>query len=357
MSAGINTPFAIAYGTISLVLAVLITASVVSAAVVGSYRRIGVLKSIGFTPAQVAATYLAQIGVPALAGVIAGTALGNYWVVPLLNGGSGPHVEVPLWINLALPLGLLTLAGLAAAAPALRAGRLSAAAAITAGQAPRAGHGYAAHRLAGRLALPRPVSIGLAAPFTRVARSAVSAGAVTFGLAAVVLAVGLDSSIHKIIVASTEPSNTVLVGRGVPPHVLALTPSQQRAIASALRAQPGTLGTLTEAAGIASVPGAGSHLPVTAFSGDAAGLGWDVTKGSWYTGPAQVVVNTAAPGTARLSVGQTIRLITAGKTVTAKITGEVYAPNPQRRWALCSPASRPSSTPASTYPSPGTWPR
>ncbi len=124
MSAGINTPFAIAYGAISLVLAVLITASVVSAAVVASYRRIGVLKSIGFTPAQVAATYLAQIGVPALAGVIAGTALGNYWVVPLLNGGSGPHVEVPLWINLALPLGLLALAGLAAAAPALRAGCL-----------------------------------------------------------------------------------------------------------------------------------------------------------------------------------------------------------------------------------------
>ena len=57
-----------AFGIIGLVLAVLITASVVSAAVVAGYRRIGVLKSIGFTPAQVAATYLAQLGVPALAG-------------------------------------------------------------------------------------------------------------------------------------------------------------------------------------------------------------------------------------------------------------------------------------------------
>lgn len=65
---GINTPFVVAFAVIALVLAVLITASVVAAAVLASYRRIGVLKSVGFTPAQVTATYLAQIGLPALAG-------------------------------------------------------------------------------------------------------------------------------------------------------------------------------------------------------------------------------------------------------------------------------------------------
>ena len=74
-----------------------------------------------------------------------------------MNGGPGPHVGVPLWINLTVPLGMLALTMLAALVPALRAGRLSAVAAIAAGQAPRAGHGYGVHRLAGRLALPRPV--------------------------------------------------------------------------------------------------------------------------------------------------------------------------------------------------------
>ena len=87
-SQGINTPFVVAFAVIGLVLAVLITASVVSAAVVASYRRIGVLKSIGFTPAQVTAAYLAQIGVPALAGAVAGTALGDWQVLPLINGGN-----------------------------------------------------------------------------------------------------------------------------------------------------------------------------------------------------------------------------------------------------------------------------
>ncbi len=55
----VNTPFVLAFAVLGLVLAVLITANVVSAAVIASYRRIGVLKSIGFTPAQITAAYLA----------------------------------------------------------------------------------------------------------------------------------------------------------------------------------------------------------------------------------------------------------------------------------------------------------
>ena len=326
---GLNTPFAVAFGFIGLVLAVLIAASVASAAVVAGYRRIGVLKSIGFTPAQVAATYLGQLGMPALAGAIAGTALGNYWVVPLLTyGGPGPNVGVALWVNLTIPLGMLALVMLAALVPALRAGRRSAIAAIAAGQAPRAGHGYGVHRLAGRLNLPRPVSIGLAAPFTRPARSAVTLAAVTFGLTAVVLATGLDTSIAKINAGANQAQQTQDVETGMPPGKQPLTTRQQRAIAAALRAQPGTQSYLAVASGEASVPGVGSRVPVTAFGGNAAVIGWDITSGTWYTGPGQVVVNIAHPGTAGLTVGQIIRMTMGGKQIRAKITGLVYAPGP-----------------------------
>jgi len=325
---GLNTPFAVAFGIIGLVLAVLIAASVAGAAVVAGYRRIGILKSIGFTPAQVAAAYLAQLGIPALAGAVAGTVLGNYWVVPLLNGGPGPHVAVPPWINLTVPLGMLALVMLAALAPALRAGQLSAVAAIAAGQAPRTGRGYSAHRLAGRLALPRPVSIGLAAPFTRPARSVVTLAAVTFGLAAVVLATGLDTSIAKINAGASETQQTQVIETGMPPGSQPLTPRQQQVIAAALRAQHGTQSYLAVASGEASVPSLGSHVPVTAFGGNAAVLSWDITSGTWYTRPGQVVVNIAHPGTAGLAVGQTIRMTIGGRQITANITGEVYAPSP-----------------------------
>ena len=105
-----------------------------------------------------------------------------------------------------------------------------------------------------------------------------------------------------------------------------------------------------------STPGVGPRVPVTAFQGDAAGLGWDITSGTWFTRPGQVVVNTAQPGTAHLAVGQTIHITVDGKTLTAQITGEVYAPGPPRWSAPCSPASRPSQTRAFTFPSSGTRP-
>jgi len=324
---GLNTPFVVAFGIIGLVLAVLITANIVSAAVAAGYRRIGVLKSIGFTPMQVAAAYLAQIGLPALAGAVAGTALGDRWVAPMLGGGPDTAVGVPLWINLTVPLVLLALTGLATLVPAVRAGRLSAVQAAAAGQAPRAGHGYGVHRLAGQLMLPRPVSIGLAAPFTRPARSAATLAAVAAGLTAVILAVGLYSSIDTADAATVQSVQTVLVDAGHLQGGQALTASQQQTIVSAVRATPGTLGYVAEATGTFSAAGAGS-LDVSAYSGDAAALGWDITSGAWYDGPGQVVVNTARAGTAGLTAGMVIQMAAGGKTVTARVTGQVYAPGP-----------------------------
>jgi hypothetical protein len=203
MAHGIHASSAGPFALMALLLAAVIVASVAAAAVTAGYRRIGVLKSIGFTPAQIAVTYLTQLGIPALAGALAGTALGGRWVLPLIQERSlfRVTVAIPVWINIAVPAGMLTLTGLAALVPAVRAGRLRAVQAITAGQAPGAGPGPAAHRLAGRLPLPRPVTAGLAAPFTRPARSAATLVTITVGLTAAVLAVGLDSQITRIVLS------------------------------------------------------------------------------------------------------------------------------------------------------------
>ena len=329
----VNTSFVVAFALIGLVLAVLIVANVVSGAVVASYRRIGVLKSIGFTPAQVTSAYLAQVGVPALAGCAAGAALGNWWVLPTLNNSAGAfhvaHQTVPLWINVTVPLGMCTLVGLAALIPAVRAGRLSAVQAIAAGQAPRAGHGYAAHRLAGRLALPRPVTIGLAAPFSRPARSAATLAAITFGLAAVVLAVGLDASLAKVNQSSAQGLGQVQIdpaGRGQ-----TFTSSQDKTITAALRTQPGTLRYAAEADLIpfpgahptVSVSGLG-QIAVTAYNGDSGWLGWNLVSGYWYHGPGEVDVNSAFLTQTGLKIGNTVTLTLSGKAIMARIVGQVF---------------------------------
>jgi putative ABC transport system permease protein len=341
---GINTPFVVAFTLIALVLAVLIVASVVSGAVVAGYRRIGVLKSIGFTPLQVAVAYTAQIGVPALAGVAAGTVAGNLWVTPMLNFGANLFKagaqHVPLWINLAVPAGMCVLAGLAALVPALRAGRLSAVQAIAAGQAPRAGHGYGAHRLASRLPLPRPVTVGLAAPFTRPSRAAATLAAILFGIIAVILAVGLYSSLAKVYQISNNlgegqvqagPAQQFKNG-----SIASMTTSQSRALAAAIGAQPGTEHYVAQAIGgdqhpKVTMPGlpttSADGLAFRAYNGDSAWLGYQVTSGRWYNAPGEVDVNASFLTEAGLKVGDRFTFSVNGKPVTARITGQVYYPN------------------------------
>jgi putative ABC transport system permease protein len=333
----VNTSFVVAFALLGLALAGLIVAGVVSGAVLAGYHRIGVLKSIGFTPAQVATAYLAQLGLPTVAGCAAGTALGNYWVLPELNNSAAAfHLArqtVPLWINVAVPLGMGLLAELAALGPALRAGRLSATAALTAGMAARAGHRPGPHRLAGRVMqaapLPRPVSIGLAAPFARPARSAATLAVLTFGLAAVVLAVGLDGSLARVNGSSAQGAGQVQIDpAGRPP---AFTAAQAHAITAALRAQPGTRRYLAEADLVpfpgarrtVSVPGVG-QVAVTAYDGRSGWLGWPLISGRWYQRPGEVDAGSAFLTQSGLAVGDRITLRLGGRAIPARIVGQVF---------------------------------
>ena len=204
----IMEPFVVAFALIGLVMAVLIVGNVVSGAVVAGYHRIGVLKSLGLTPAQVVVAYLSRVGWPALAGCVAGVVVGNLLAVQVLHQSAAAYgvgrQQVPWWASVIAPVGLLGLTALAALGPALRAGRLSAVQAIAAGRAPRTGRGYAAHRLAARLRLPRPVGLGLAAPFARPARTVVTLAAIAFGATAVIFAFGLHSSLSRAA-ASQNP--------------------------------------------------------------------------------------------------------------------------------------------------------
>ena len=199
----VYAPFVVAFAIIGLVMSVLIVANVVSGAVIAGYYRIGILKSIGFTPGQVIAAYTGQVTVPAVGGCLGGVALGNLLSAPLLRKTADVYgvgrLGVPLWVNVAVPLAMCGLVALAAVLPALRGGRLSATQALAAGRAPRTGRGYLAHRLLGRLALPRPVTIGLASPFARPARMAATLAAVLLGVTAVTFAVGLVTSLRRAV--------------------------------------------------------------------------------------------------------------------------------------------------------------
>lgn len=337
-------PFLVAFGILGMAMSVLIVANVVSGAVVAGYRRIGILKSLGFTPLQVALAYAAQVALPAVVGCAVGVALGNLLAVPLLKKNAEVYgvgrLGVPVWVDAAVPAAVCALAALAALLPALRAGRLSAVQAIAAGRAPRSGRGFAAHRLCGRLPLPRPLSIGLAAPFARPARTLLTLAAVLLGATAITFATGLTSSLKLVVAglgrARAEPVQIGMPGAGgIGPNVAAVPgqgrPGSQpspaaaaRAVANAVRTEPGTLHVVAEADGEATVAGLTESVPVTAFRGAAAWTGYDLVSGHWYTGPNQVLVPTGFLTATGTSVGDTVAVTLGGRRERDRIVGEIF---------------------------------
>jgi putative ABC transport system permease protein len=330
----IMEPFVVAFALIGLAMAVLIVANVVSGAVAAGCYRIGVLKSIGLTPAQVVVAYLSRVGVPALAGCVAGVVAGNLLAVSVLRQSADAYgvgsQQVPWWASAAAPIGMLVLTGLAAFGPALRAGRLSATQAIAAGRAPNAGRGYAMHRLAARLRLPRPVGIGLAAPFARPARTLVSVAAIAFGATAVIFAFGLSASLGRAAgiqtLSATVPVEIQQGGPGGGPGQVS-TAKQDAAVTAALRAQPGTAHQTAVYENQVKVPGVAGTVNAWAFGGDSSWIGYGVITGHWYDAPGQVDVNTAFLNATGLAVGDTAIVDTGTSLVTVRIVGEVFHPS------------------------------
>jgi putative ABC transport system permease protein len=315
-------------------MAVLIVANVVSGAVAAGYYRIGVLKSIGLTPAQVVVAYLSRVGVPAVAGCVAGVVAGNLLAVSVLRQSADAYgvgsQHVPWWASVAAPTGMLVLTVLAAFGPALRAGRLSATQAIAAGRAPNAGRGYAAYRLAARLRLPRPVGIGLAAPFARPARTLVTVAAIAFGATAVIFAFGLSASLGRAAgiqtLSATVPVEIQQGGPGGGPGQIS-TAKQDAAVTAALRAQPGTAHQTAVYENQVKMPGVAGTVNAWAFGGDSSWIGYGVITGHWYDAPGQVDVNTAFLNATGLAVGDTATVDTGTDLVTVRIVGEVFHPS------------------------------
>ena len=346
-------PFIVAFGLIGLVMSVLIVANVVSGAVVAGTRRIGVLKSIGFSPGQVVASYVIQVAVPAFLGCLAGVVAGNLLSVPLLSQTAQVYgvgsLAVPVWVDVVVPLAMLGLAGLAALLLALRAGRMSAVQAIATGRAPRPAHGYGAHRLLGRARLlPRPVTIGLAGPFARPSRTMVTLAAIVFGVVAVTFGVGLGASLDRVYndlsltpeqvqvnIPGGPASGNVVKGQGQRADVPSPA-AQQQALVAALSAHPGTLHYVAEADDDVSVLGLSDSLSLVGFTGDASWTGYAMITGHWYSGTGEADVNTAFLTDTGTKVGDTYTLTSGTRHLTVRIAGEVFDPSDGKREIIAS---------------------
>jgi putative ABC transport system permease protein len=237
---------------------------------------------------------------------------------------------------------------------------MSATAAIATGRAPRPSHGYLAHRTLARLtALPRAVTLGLATPAARPARTLVTVVAIVAGAASVTFGTGLAASVSQayadISQASALPVEVSAIPQGPgggQPGVTAgsggMTGAQQRAVAAALAAQPGTRHVLAVTSDQLSLPGLSDRVTITAYRGNPAWSGLALISGRWYSGTAavpEVLANTLFLTETGASVGSDYTLTSGSRQVTVRIAGEVFQPG--REIALyASPATLAALDPA-----------
>nr|WP_225794914.1 ABC transporter permease [Streptomyces aculeolatus] len=355
-------PFVTAFALLGLAMSVLIVSIVVSGAVGAATRRIGILKSLGFTPPQVGRAYVAQAVIPAAVGAVLGAVAGNALSVPLMHEvatayGTG-RILIPLWVSLAVPAAVLVLVAATALGPALRAARLRTTAALSVGRTPRAARGRRVRHLVGRLPLPRAVGLGLAGPFARPARSATMAAAVTFGALAVTFAVGLGTSLLALEREGTpDATGDVMVHRMVgpgapgapggpgvsgeheeappgagpapspaPPSPAGSTGSAASAkeIAAAIGAREETEHYFATAEADVAVTGRKGAVPLVTYRGEAPADGHRLAAGRWFAARGEAVAPArflAATGT---EIGDTVTLRDGGRTAELRIVGEVF---------------------------------
>lgn len=320
--------FLVAFGIFALLACAATVANLVSGIVIASYREIGVMKAVGFTPLQVVGTLVGQMLVPALAGCVLGIPAGVALSIPLVDraaAGLALPSEPPFAPAMALATLLVVTAVvlLAAVLPGLRAGRLSAVGAISLGSAPSGGRRSLMGSWLRKLPLPQPLALGSGDAFARPQRAALTVLAVLVGVTTLVFASGLQGSTQNTKGA---------VGRiGDPPYT---DLTVQRSIAypdqkvmATLDAQPETDFVVGAASTVETVPGVGDRYPVmvVAYRGDSARLGIPVLHGRWFSAPGEVVAPRLALEAAHLKVGDRFQAVIRGRPVELQVVGEIFS--------------------------------
>ncbi|GGJ29799.1 ABC transporter permease [Streptomyces brasiliensis] len=329
-------PFLIAFGALGLVMSVLIVGNVVASAVGTGTRRIGILKAVGFTPAQVVRAYVGQALIPAVVGTALGVLVGHVLAVPVLAETEEVYgtssLAVAPWVDLAVIAGVLGLVAVTGCASAWRAGRLRTVDALAVGRTASAGRGRWAARLAGRLPLPQPVALGLARPFARPARALAMGTAILFGAIAVTFTVGMGASLGQVMKAKAHAAADVVVPAPLPDFgPQAPGPEKQptadpAAVAAAIEASAGTGKYYSSATVGATVSGLTGTIDVIAFTGDASWGGYTMVSGRWIDRPGEAVVPTPFLTATDTRIGDTVTLNGLAEPVTVRIVGEVLDP-------------------------------
>ena len=312
----------IAFSVFALAATAAIVANLVTGIVISSYREIGIMKAVGFTPLQVVGVFELQILIPAAAACVAGIPLGTLFTQPLLADSSRslglayqPTFSIPL--DLLALAGALAIAATAALLPALRAGLLRPAVVIANSMAPVGRSGRRLRAVASRAQLPRSVVLGLGDAVARPVRALLTVLAILVGVATFIVALGLTRGFDGIYTYEGHDATVDAVVNKSP----ALSDT---AAVQLITSQPETSRVVAQTSTNLAVPGIADPVYTAAFRGDSAALGYQMVAGRWISGPGEVVAPKGLLQDAHLKVGDTFNATFRASGLPLRVVGEVY---------------------------------
>lgn len=326
-------PFLLAFSGFALLASALIIANLVSGAVIAGTRDIGIMKSVGFTPAQVVLVFAGQMLVPAAIGCLIGAAAGILVSQPFLSD-TAQAFDLPRTFGVApLPdaLGvaaILAVVVLTALLSSSRAGQMGAASAIATGSSPASGRGFRMARLAARLPFSRALTLGAGESFSRPVRSAMTVMAIVIGVATVSFSLGLTRSLSDVQAGITRDQQVqVTVSRrgnlGAKQAGVASGPTDQQ-LSILIAGASGTARFVAERQDDVTLAGVGHPVPITAYRGDASWLGYPLIQGRWFRDPGEAVAPTAFFAATGRHVGDRITVRLGGQVISLTLVGEIF---------------------------------
>jgi putative ABC transport system permease protein len=336
----VMVPFLLAFSAFALLASLMIITNVVSGVVIASYRDIGIMKSVGFSPGQVMQVLFGLILLPTLLGCVLGIPLGTLASQPFLQR-TAHALNLPAPFTAAVPVDLLVVvvivgvATLASLLPSWRAGRLSAVSAITRGSAPPSTRGSRAGMTLARLPLPRPVSLGLADALARPLRTVMTMGAILVGVATVVFAFSLHLSLSQVAthlirdryvqidVQRPTPIGPVKGVAGPPGGPRFPRPLSDGQVTHVLGSDPDTARFVSETQVDITVPGIAQSVPYHAYREPSSWIGYALISGRWFSHPGEVVAPTKLISEAHLTLGRSFTAHMNGHAVLLRLVGEI----------------------------------
>ncbi|MGW2645852.1 FtsX-like permease family protein [Streptomyces sp. NPDC001393] len=330
-------PYLMAFGILGILVAVLIVANVVGGAVVSGFRHIGILKALGFTPGQVLGVYLVMVSVPAVLGCALGTLAGNLLAKPFFqfvftgpdSGVLHDRIGIAPWVNGLALAGMPLVCVLAALGPSVRAQRLSAARAISAGSAPRTGRALGIQRRLAGLRLPRSVSLGAGLPFARPARSALTLAAVVLGVTTVTFATGLATTMTRFGDAGKGAFDVTVYASNYVQGKQRLPVHGDRELQSLLSSLPGAAHVTARGDEDALLVGSTQKVTLDGRRGPDLPLDDVLVRGRWMHRKGEVVVGSAFLRRNGLHIGDHLRLSNRGHAEEMTVVGEVMSQSDQ----------------------------